>query len=54
MDILRVLVSQALQINSKILTSSLYPISLRYLREGVDENDWLGLLNRAIAGLPFV
>jgi hypothetical protein len=53
-DILRILVIQALQINPKALTSNLYPISVTHLREAVDERDWLVLLNRAIAGLPFV
>jgi hypothetical protein len=53
-DILRMLVIQALQINPKCLTSSLYSITMTHLREAVDEKDWLNLLNRAIAGLPFV
>lgn len=53
-DILRMLVIQALQINPKCLTSSLYSITMTHLREAVDEKDWLNLLNRAVAGLSFV
>jgi hypothetical protein len=53
-DILRMLVIQALQINPKCLTSSLYSITMTHLREAADEKDWLNLLNRAVAGLSFV
>jgi hypothetical protein len=53
-DILRMLVIQALQINPKALTSNVHPITMSHLREAVDERDWLMILNRAIAGLPFV
>lgn len=53
-DILRMLVIQALQINPKALTSTQYPITMTHLREAVDERDWMALLNRAIACLPFV
>jgi Tfp pilus assembly protein PilO len=53
-DILRMLAIQALQINPKALTSNAHPITMSHLREAVDERDWLMILNRAIAGLPFV
>lgn len=54
LDILRMLVIQSLQINPKALTSSFHPITMTHLREAVDERDWLLLLNRALAGVPYV
>jgi hypothetical protein len=53
-DILRMLVIQSLQINPQALTSTTHPITMTHLREVVDERDWLALLNRAIASMPFV
>lgn len=50
-DILRMLVLQALQINPDALTMGSNPITMTRLREVVDEVDWLLILNRALQGV---
>lgn len=51
LDILRILVSQALQINPNA-TSSSSPVTAVHLKEAVDEEDWFRLLERALLGVP--
>lgn len=50
-DILRILVVHALEINSNVLASTAFPISLPSLRAASSQADWLPILNRALAGL---
>jgi hypothetical protein len=50
-DLLRMLVIQALQINPDVMTDAKYPISLTQLREASNEEDWLSILNRALTGI---
>lgn len=54
MDILQMLVVQALQINPSALSGSPPPINIVHFREASNEDDWLTLLNRALLGLPCV
>ena len=51
MDILRMLVLQALQINSSALVKTAFPITLPQMREASTEQDWLNLLRQALRGL---
>lgn len=50
-DILRMLVLQALQINPDALTVGSNPVTMTHLREAVDEAGWLSILNRALQGV---
>jgi hypothetical protein len=50
-DILRMLVLQALQIHPNALTMGPNPITMTNLREAVDEAGWLSILNRALQGV---
>ena len=50
-DILRVLVLQALQINPGALTDSAHPLTVMELRDASDESDWLLILQRALQGV---
>ncbi|KAH7346226.1 hypothetical protein BKA65DRAFT_551153 [Rhexocercosporidium sp. MPI-PUGE-AT-0058] len=50
-DILRILVTQALQINPSA-TSSSNPVTAVHLKEAADEEDWCRLLGRALYGIP--
>lgn len=52
-DILRMLVLQALQINPSS-TSSACPITVVHMREAVDQEDWAKLLGRALDNVPDV
>ena len=53
LDVIRMLLYQALEINSSALNSS-YPITIAQLREASSHEDWLLLLKRALQGLPAV
>lgn len=50
-DILRMLVLQALQISPDSLTMGSNPVTMTHLREAVDEAGWLSILNRALQGV---
>lgn len=52
-DILRMLVLQALQINPSS-TCSACPITVAHMREAVGQEDWAKLLGRALDGIPDV
>ncbi|KAK3370366.1 hypothetical protein B0H63DRAFT_486871 [Podospora didyma] len=52
-DVIRMLLYQALQINSSALSTS-HPITIAHLREASSHEDWLTLLKRALDGLPTV
>jgi len=51
LDVIRMLLYQALEINSSSLSSS-HPITVAQLREASSHQDWLLLLKRALQGLP--
>lgn len=51
-DILRILVLQALQLNPAALDQGAHTITAINLREAVDEKDWLLLLARSLISVP--
>jgi hypothetical protein len=51
-DILRILLLQAIQINPRTLAHESYPITVTHFREAATETDWFTLLCRALDGLP--
>lgn len=53
-DVIRMLVAQALQINPSVLDGDNYPIAIMHLRAASGEGDWLQILNRAVKGMPQV
>lgn len=53
-DLLRMLVLQALQINSAKLIKRAFPITLPQMREASTQSDWLNLLQQALSGLDRV
>lgn len=53
-DILRMLVLQALQINHSMLVKTAFPITLPQMREASTQRDWLDLLQQALKGLDHV
>jgi hypothetical protein len=53
-DVLRMLVLQALQINPQALNRDSYRLSVAQFREASTEEDWLAILNQALQGLPQV
>jgi hypothetical protein len=54
LDLLKILVIQAMQINPGALTAGPYPITVASIREANTEKDWLMILNRMLQGLPIV
>jgi hypothetical protein len=52
-DVIRMLLYQALQINSSALNNP-HPITIAHLREASTHEDWLVLLKRALRGLPTI
>ncbi|CAI6319249.1 unnamed protein product [Periconia digitata] len=53
-DILRILLLHALEVNSDALALQNFPITLASLRAASSQEDWLVLLDRALAGLDEV
>jgi hypothetical protein len=53
-DILKILLLQALQINPAALTSGSHPMTMIHFREAVNEEDWRALLARAMNGIQKV
>ena len=53
-DVCRMLLKQALQMNPGVLHCKDYPITATALREAASESDWLSLLNRALRGVSQV
>ncbi|KAL8785539.1 MAG: hypothetical protein Q9213_003287 [Squamulea squamosa] len=53
-DLLRMLVLQALQINASTLIKRAFPITLPQMREASTQRDWLNLLQQALGGLDRV
>jgi len=53
-DITRMLVYQALQINPKALTHGPNPITIVHIREAANESDWMQILKCALEGLSLV
>jgi hypothetical protein len=53
LDVIRMLIYQALEINSAALYTP-FPINIAQLREASSHHDWLALLKRALSGLPAV
>ena len=51
-DILRMLVLQALQMNPQAMAQGSHPITIVGLREAATETDWLDILARALQGVP--
>lgn len=51
-DILRMLVLQALQLNPQVMAQGPYPITLAGMREAATASDWLEILARALQGVP--
>lgn len=50
-DILRMLVLQALQINPHVLARGSHPITVAHMREAATEQEWLDILARALQGI---
>ncbi len=50
-DILRMLVLQALQINPHVLAQGSHPITVAHMREAATEQEWLDILARALQGI---
>ena len=53
-DILKILVLQALQINKDALSDPQNRINAAHFRGAVDEKDWINLLNQALNGISVV
>ncbi|KAH7363705.1 hypothetical protein BKA66DRAFT_444624 [Pyrenochaeta sp. MPI-SDFR-AT-0127] len=53
-DVLRILVLHALEINSNALALRESPVTLASLRAASNQDDWLSILNRSLAGLDDV
>ncbi|KAH7011099.1 hypothetical protein EDB80DRAFT_711245 [Ilyonectria destructans] len=53
-DILRMLVAHALQVNPTAVDRGSHPITVESLRDASGEKDWLNLLQRAVKGMPQV
>ena len=51
-DVLRMLVLQALQMNPRVLAPGPKPITFTHMREAASAADWLRILARALQGLP--
>ena len=51
-DVLRMLVLQALQMNPRVLTQGPNPVTFTHMREAASAADWLRILHRALYGLP--
>ena len=51
-DVLRMLVLQALQMNPRVLTQGPNPLTFTHMREAASAADWLRILARALHGLP--
>ena len=51
-DILRMLVLQAMQVNPQVMTHGSHPITMACIREAASTSDWLDLLARALQGIP--
>ena len=51
-DILRMLVLQALQINPQAMARGPHPVTMAGMREAATEKDWLEILARALQGVP--
>ena len=51
-DILRMLVLQALQVNPQAMAHGSHPITMSCIREAASTSDWLDLLARALQGIP--
>ena len=51
-DVLRMLVLQALQMNPRVLAQGPNPITFTHMREASSAADWLCILARALHGLP--
>lgn len=51
-DVLRMLVLQALQMNPRVLAQGPNPITFTHMREAASAADWLCILARALHGLP--
>jgi len=53
-DLLKMLVLHALQVNLGALTTAPYPITVAALRDAAEEKDWLVILNRALYGVSIL
>ena len=51
-DILRMLVLQALQMNPQAMAQGSHPITMASMREAATASDWLDILARALQGIP--
>lgn len=51
-DILRMLVLQALQINPRAMTQGSHPITVAGMREAATASDWIEILARTLQGVP--
>lgn len=51
-DIIRMLVAHALELNPSAFDDGDYPIAIMHLRAASGEDDWLRILSRAVKGMP--